>query len=278
MIGRRKGEVQTAHGVNQEAAAVKSRAVISTTSPAGVDISLMSFDGTAALNKFAAENPTLPNNGVYAAPQLTPEGTPYNTTFCGCVNIGDINWYTHNNPFLNSVCCPCAAATVCCLKACSGFQTANILGDDEVWRKMLKSGEAPGACPDRLRGLYWMQDNTVNEIMLTFQVRPPTRRALSPAGAGRSASLAASGCDLERARRFELYLRAPPSRGRHLPATRRDVDAAHSPSTQLHLDTLYYTFRYNLRSALAASGCGLERPATGALRARRQAAELQLGA
>ena len=168
----------------QEAAAANSRAVISTTAPAGVGgISLMSFDGTAALNKFAAENPSLPNNGVYAAPQLTPEGTPFNTLFCGCVNIGDINWYTHNNPFLNSVCCPCAAAAECCLKARSGFQTANILGDDEVWRKMLKSGVAPGACPDRLRGLYWLQDNTTPQIMLTFQVRLPSPRSPSPLAA-----------------------------------------------------------------------------------------------
>ena len=111
---------------------------------------------------FDDKHPVLPDDGLYAPPQLTPSQTPFNAC-CGLIGI--CNWYSHRTP----TCAPCAACCGASLKGCGGLETLDILhSDDEVWRRML-SGGSPEACPDRYRGIFWMQDNVVNELLITLQ-------------------------------------------------------------------------------------------------------------
>ncbi|EOD12551.1 hypothetical protein EMIHUDRAFT_120083, partial [Emiliania huxleyi CCMP1516] len=111
---------------------------------------------------FDEKHPVLPDDGLYAPPQLSPSQTPFNAC-CGLIGI--CNWYSHRTP----TCAPCAACCGASLKGCGGLETLDILhSDDEVWRRML-SGGSPEACPDRYRGVFWMQDNVVNELLITLQ-------------------------------------------------------------------------------------------------------------
>ena len=56
------------------------------------------------------------------------------------------------------------------MKCCFGFTELSLLeSGDEVFIEMLQRGVAPEQCPERLKGLYWMQDNLANEVLVTWQ-------------------------------------------------------------------------------------------------------------
>ena len=118
-----------------------------------------------SLAKMAADG------GAYDPPQLNPA-----RTFVSCClglpwpdscNLGTVNWFSHRSP----LCALCPAA-VCLgyMKCCFGFTELSLLeSGDEVFIEMLQRGVAPEQCPERLKGLYWMQDNLANEVLVTFQ-------------------------------------------------------------------------------------------------------------
>ena len=118
-----------------------------------------------SLAKMAADG------GAYDPPQLNPA-----QTFVSCClglpwpdscNLGTVNWFSHRSP----LCALCPAA-VCLgyMKCCFGFTELSLLeSGDEVFIEMLQRGVAPEQCPERLKGLYWMQDNLANEVLVTWQ-------------------------------------------------------------------------------------------------------------
>ena len=109
-----------------------------------------------SLAKMAADG------GAYDPPQLNPA-----QTFVSCClglpwpdscNLGTVNWFSHRSP----LCALCPAA-VCLgyMKCCFGFTELSLLeSGDEVFIEMLQRGVAPEECPERLKGLYWMQDTS----------------------------------------------------------------------------------------------------------------------
>jgi len=102
------------------------------------------------LAEFEVAYPTLasmPNGGiVYEAPQITPEGSPFVDN--SLVNLA----YKHRAPILEAI-----AAPVRAFLGLLGFQDVSVLHDDDFWRGILSAGPNIDACPDRVRGLWWMQ-------------------------------------------------------------------------------------------------------------------------
>lgn len=119
------------------------------------------------LAEFEARNmtiATLPDGGiVYQAPQLTVESSPFlqdNHLYACLLRCA----LTHRDATQSALTLPLRR----CLGLCCGFEERSILEDDEFWRQLLQDGPKSAACPDRLRGLWWMQDNIANEVLITF--------------------------------------------------------------------------------------------------------------
>jgi len=55
----------------------------------------------------------------------------------------------------------------CYLGPCRGIRPGRISEPDEWFAQMLKTGDHP-KCPDRFKGIWWMQDNPVSEVLLTL--------------------------------------------------------------------------------------------------------------
>jgi len=120
-------------------------------------------DPIALIGRLESKYPTLESMAAdgmpYAPPQLRHDKWPKLK--------GPVNWYSHRSPFCGECFIP---ACVCYLKCCFGFKELSLLeSPDEVFVEMLSRGVAPHLCPERLKGLYWMQDNLANEVLLTLQ-------------------------------------------------------------------------------------------------------------
>lgn len=95
---------------------------------------------------------TLPGGGiVYQAPQITAAGSPF------LKDLFKASFFrfacSHRNATQVALTWPCRS----CLKMCCGFEVRSVLNDDEHWRCMLGTGLKAEKCPERLRGLFWMQ-------------------------------------------------------------------------------------------------------------------------
>jgi len=113
--------------------------------------------------------PSLASQGdkliVYTAPQITVEGSILleRNRFWACI---ERHLLTHRgNWFLETAALPLRW----CLRGCCGYEERPYLKDDVFWRELLTTGPNPDACPEHLRGLFWLQDEVVNQLLLTFQ-------------------------------------------------------------------------------------------------------------
>lgn len=96
---------------------------------------------------------------IYDAPQITPELSP----FVDSPLIAAL--YSHRNPYSEMLAAPLRSL----LQSLLGFDEVSVLDNDEYLKSLLVGGDTAEACPERLRGLYWMQDNVASEVLITFQ-------------------------------------------------------------------------------------------------------------
>ena len=111
------------------------------------------------LAEFEAKYPTpatLPNGGiVYPAPQITPEGSIFVDHGKGLFARFQASafrcLFQRRNPISDFFATPVRL----CLRV-PGFKTPAFQNNDAFWTDVLTRGN-PAACPERLKGLYWMQ-------------------------------------------------------------------------------------------------------------------------
>lgn len=95
---------------------------------------------------------------LYDPPQLRPQ--TLRSYWCG---LAKINVMDKRAPLFSS----CAKATVCMGAPCCNIDTFQMSAPDETFKKLLANCHPD--CPDMLRGVWWMQDNTDCYSIVTLQ-------------------------------------------------------------------------------------------------------------
>lgn len=121
------------------------------------DPSWMKPSSPAFWEEFEAEAET---STIYDPPQFKPGWNP-NPIVCSC-----LNWWQQRSPLCAVPPCSCVS---CIYGTCvQGSEYLNMLEPDE-WMVKFLSSVHPN-CPEDMKGLYWMCDNTFpHEHLMTYQ-------------------------------------------------------------------------------------------------------------